>query len=80
MMDPRAMEERKAVADRANFEPVELMNGRDAELLHEMLMTLFKEHDADGNGSLDAQEFEACRHVERVFLHPSEGQSAPSQP
>ena len=60
MIDPRAVEERAAVARRANFEPVELMDGKDAQMLHEMLMQLFKEHDNDGNGTLDKDEFEGC--------------------
>ena len=53
---------RSKVAMRANFEPVELMNGRDAEMLHKMLMDLFLEHDSDGNGALDLAEFEECLH------------------
>ena len=45
MCDPRAIEERAAVAARANFEPVELMDGRDAEMLAEMLLGLFRQPD-----------------------------------
>ena len=33
MIDPRAVEERASVARRANFEPVELMDGKDAQVM-----------------------------------------------
>jgi len=60
MSDPSAVAERNAVAARANFEPVELMDGKDRELLTQMLQNLFTEADKDGNGWLDYNEFEEC--------------------
>jgi len=60
MMDPSTIAERQEMAARAEFLPVQLMNGREQAQMEEMLSGLFAEHDADGNGFLDRREFETC--------------------
>jgi len=60
MGDPEAMMERAELAARAEFQPVELMNGMERAQMDEMLADLFRQADADGNGTLDHQEFFDC--------------------
>jgi len=60
MLDPATITERMELATRAEFLPVQLMNGREQAQMEEMLKSLFVEHDADGNGFLDRGEFETC--------------------
>ena len=58
--DPAAIAERAELAARAEFQPVELMNGQDKAAFEAKLKALFAEADLDGNGSLDVHEFTRC--------------------
>jgi len=60
MLDPNTVMERIELANRAEFLPVQLMNGREQAQMEQMLKGLFEEHDADKNGYLDRAEFEEC--------------------
>jgi len=72
LIDDKAIAERAKIAMRASFEPVELMDGRDADMMHQMLLTLFQEHDTDGNGSLDVPEFEECLQSTSLGFSPED--------
>lgn len=58
--DPSAIAERAELSARAEFQPVELMNGQDKAAFEGKLKQLFVEADMDGNGSLDVHEFTRC--------------------
>jgi len=58
MIDPATVNERMELSNRAEFLPVQLMNGREQAQMEQMLKGLFEEHDADRNGYLDKAEFE----------------------
>ena len=60
MGDPNAIRERAELAARADFQPVELMSGKDHEAMNELLTTLFTRADKDGSGELDTDEFVQC--------------------
>jgi hypothetical protein len=60
MGDPAAIRERAEIAGRAEFQPVELMSGRDKEAINTMLTGLFQNADADQSGYLDHAEFKKC--------------------
>jgi Ca2+-binding EF-hand superfamily protein len=60
MGDPNAIRERAELAARADFQPVELMSGKDHETMNELLTSLFTRADKDGSGELDTDEFVQC--------------------
>merc|ERR1719453_2971674 len=72
LSNPETMRERAELAQRAEFAPVELMGGRDQQALEDMMAELFKEHDKDGNGVLDPEEFENCLHSTELGLAPAD--------
>ena len=45
---------------RSNFEPVELMDGKDAEGLQQTLLALFRKYDTEGKGHLSPDQFTEC--------------------
>jgi len=60
MGDFEAIRERDVMMARAEFQPVELMGGKDHEAMSTLLANLFEEADADKSGKLDHNEFRAC--------------------
>ena len=59
MTDPRSIRSAELVA-RSNFEPVELMDGKDAEGLQQTLLALFRKYDTEGKGHLSPDQFTEC--------------------
>ena len=60
MTDPRSIQERAELVARSNFEPVELMDGKDAEGLQQTLLALFRKYDTEGKGHLSPDQFTEC--------------------
>ncbi|KAL1496104.1 hypothetical protein AB1Y20_014729 [Prymnesium parvum] len=60
MLDPSTVGERAQLASRAEFLPVQLMNGRQREEMEAMLKALFEESDTNQDGYLDRDEYEEC--------------------
>merc|ERR1719446_648809 len=72
MTDPHTIVERQQMLDRAEFTPLQIMNGREKEAVENMLRELFNEADKDKNGFLDRSEFEECLGNAELGLSPSE--------
>ena len=60
MFDPVATSERTKLIQRAEVQPVELLDGKDRSAIESELGALFQKFDADGNGFLDRGEFRRC--------------------
>ena len=60
MFDPVAVSERRKLIERAEVQPVDLLDGRDRSAIESELAALFKNFDANGNGFLDRGEFRRC--------------------
>ena len=72
MGDPAAIAERAELAARSEFQPVEMMGGRDREGFEAQLRQLFAEADADGSGDLDPSEFRRCLAESDLGLTPTD--------
>jgi Ca2+-binding EF-hand superfamily protein len=72
MFDPIAVSERTKLVQRAEVQPVELLDGRDRSAIEAELGALFQKFDADGNGFLDRGEFRRCLQSTELKLSKEE--------
>ena len=72
--------EEEAAADEmeAQFEAEDFfLRGMTADDLEAIMTKIFKDHDEDGNGSLDRKEFKACLNSADLVAPPEKGRAVP---